>query len=678
MYLARSASAGSVVGKREKSIAGCAMQALERRRLLSANTITVANLNDTGSGSLRRAISDANAAGGATTINFASGLSGILVVATPLPSFTGDFTLSGPGESVITIASNAGTGLGTLANVTGKIKNLTITGTGLSIDNYGVLTLSDCDVANAFEGGIINESGANLTVLNCNINEITNNNSNAIGIDNSGTASVIDSSVTSIGGDGIDNSGSLAITNCTIDSNNFNGIQTSGALTVTDSTIDENTTGISASANFTLKGSIVANDATDLVLTSATVSGSHDVIGDGTDNGTLTDSQRGTSDNPLDPMLADLANNGGPTPTQALLVGSPALGNGANFPVLDAGGNDITATDQRGTARPQDGVYDAGAYQSVPNVGVAPQITSADLTTFISGLQNSFTVVAAGTPTAKLSIIGVLPPGVSFVDNGNGTGTLSGAPIVTIAGVDSLDFKAKNGISPNATQVFELTVELSHAPTLSVGGQSTFVVGTDRIISVTTTGDPTPRITESGALPGGVVFTALNTGSATIEGTPVSGSGGVYDLTLTARNGVMPAASQPYTLTVDQAPAITSSAATTFTVGAASKFKVTTSGYPAASFTEVGTLPPGIVFKDLGAGVAKLRGTPAAGTAQAYDIVFKATNAAGTVKQKFVLTVQGAVASIVAKGSPLDIDDEDGSNADAILLSGMGDDTVWG
>jgi hypothetical protein len=55
----------------------------------------------------------------------------------------------------------------------------------------------------------------------------------------------------------------------------------------------------------------------------------------------------GTTAHPIDARLGNLANNGGPTLTHALLKGSPAI---------DAGSNSFTATvDQRGHARNRDG-----------------------------------------------------------------------------------------------------------------------------------------------------------------------------------------------------------------------------------------------------------------------------------------------------------------------------------
>lgn len=56
---------------------------------------------------------------------------------------------------------------------------------------------------------------------------------------------------------------------------------------------------------------------------------------------------RGTAAQPLDPKLAPLANNGGPTQTMALLPGSPAINAGNNALAFDSGLNFLT-TDQRG------------------------------------------------------------------------------------------------------------------------------------------------------------------------------------------------------------------------------------------------------------------------------------------------------------------------------------------
>ena len=67
------------------------METLEDRILLSA--ITVSNLNDSGSGSLRQAILNANAQHGADTINFT--VAGTIVLNSALPNVTDTVNIDG-------------------------------------------------------------------------------------------------------------------------------------------------------------------------------------------------------------------------------------------------------------------------------------------------------------------------------------------------------------------------------------------------------------------------------------------------------------------------------------------------------------------------------------------------------------------------------------------------------
>ena len=114
-------------------------------------------------------------------------------------------------------------------------------------------------------------------------------------------------------------------------------------------------------------------------------------------------------------------------------------------------------------------------------------------------------------------------------------------------------------------------------------------------------------------------------GTATLSGTPAAGSGGVYPITITASNGISPDATQSFTLTVDQAAAITSGASTTFTTGTAGTFTVTSTGFPTAALSETGALPSGVTFTDNGDGTATLSGTPAAGTGGTYLVTSRRT-----------------------------------------------------
>jgi FKBP-type peptidyl-prolyl cis-trans isomerase FkpA len=91
-------------------------------------------------------------------------------------------------------------------------------------------------------------------------------------------------------------------------------------------------------------------------------------------------------------------------------------------------------------------------------IAFPPAVTSASGTTFTTGVAGSFTVTTSGTPTPTLVQGGaVLPAGVTFVDNGNGTGTLSGTPAAGTVGAYALSLTATN-VGGSAVQNFSLTV----------------------------------------------------------------------------------------------------------------------------------------------------------------------------------------------------------------------------
>src|SRR4029077_7344618 len=132
-------------------------------------------------------------------------------------------------------------------------------------------------------------------------------------------------------------------------------------------------------------------------------------------------------------------------------------------------------------------------------------------------------------------------------------------------------------------------------------------------------------------------------GTATIAGTPASGSGGSYAITITASNGVQSDATQNFFLTIDEAAAITSANGTAFTTTQAGTFLVTTSGFPAAALAESGVLPTNVTFSDTGNGPATLAGTPPAGTGGTYPITITASNGVGSsATQSVTLTVNQA------------------------------------
>lgn len=304
-------------------------------------------------------------------------------------------------------------------------------------------------------------------------------------------------------------------------------------------------------------------------------------------------------------------------PTSGLLAGTPGTGTAGVYPVTLTAGNGVGA--------------DATQAFTL-TVHEAPAITSAASTTFTTLVPGSFTFESTGLPFPGLGLVGTLPSGVSFVDEGDGTGTLSGTPAAGTGASYPLTLTASNGVGTNAVQAFTLLV--NQPPEIVSAAATTFQVGTTGTFTVTRTGFPVPALTRVGSLPAGISFT---TGTGLLAGTPAASTGGTYPLTFTASNGLSPIATQEFLLTIHQAPAITSLAATTFTTGVAGSFTVTRTGFPAPTLALAGTLPGGVTFTP---GTGLLAGTPTAGTGGTYPLVVTAANGVTpTATQAFTLTV---------------------------------------
>ena len=227
---------------------------------------------------------------------------------------------------------------------------------GGGIYNNGILTITNSTVSGniatakgfCFGGGIYNNFG---TVM---INKSTISGNSAAGFFLTGE------------GGGVYNSGTMTISNSTVSGNIARvggGISNGGRLAINNSTISGNGAafhggGIEGSA--TLQNSIVANSPKGGNCLGTMTSKGYNLSGDNTCNFHNSGDRNNT-----DPLLGALQNNGGPTQTQALLPGSPAIDAGNPSGCTDSQGN-LLKTDQRGYPRhdPEDTRgCDMGAYE---------------------------------------------------------------------------------------------------------------------------------------------------------------------------------------------------------------------------------------------------------------------------------------------------------------------------
>jgi len=331
---------------------------LEDRALLSSIfTVTDNSDSPTDTGSLRYAVNNAPSG---STIEFASTVTSPITLTNGVLTIGTKLDIEGPGANNLTISGNNTTGIFSVTGgTTATIAGLTLTG-GISADggailNSGTLTVNNCTVTKStatYGGGIENEG--TLAANNCTIS----NNSAA-------------------GGGGIFNHAAATLTNCTIANNsavNGGGIYNlnPATLSLADCTIAANSAtsaggGVidTMSASTVLANTIVAGNTAPSPSTSSgpdvngiVTSLGYNLIGNtsGGSGFVATDLQN------VNALLGPLKANGGPTPTMALLPGSPAIDAGNNSLAIGPSGSPLI-TDQRGFTRIVNSTVDIGAFE---------------------------------------------------------------------------------------------------------------------------------------------------------------------------------------------------------------------------------------------------------------------------------------------------------------------------
>jgi hypothetical protein len=294
---------------------------------------------------------------------------------------------------------------------------------GGGINNEGTLSLINSTVngnhSSAGGGGIEEFSTGSAVSLTITGSTISNNSAASIGAG-------IDIEENSSGAE------SLTMTNSTMSGNSGAGVgggievdTANATVTLTNVTISGNTSPAALRALFgsttSLLNTIVAgNSGSDVSSNGPINSQGHNLIGTGPWTSASGDIVIGAAS----PLLAPLGNYSAagqnPTQTMAELPGSKAINAGSNSTV---GSNVVPTSDQRGVARPQQAIYDIGAFESmgftVAVVSGTPQstaintsfanplivsVTSLDANdTVVNGGEVTFTAPPASGPSAFLT-----------------------------------------------------------------------------------------------------------------------------------------------------------------------------------------------------------------------------------------------------------------------------------
>ncbi|MBX7207198.1 MAG: right-handed parallel beta-helix repeat-containing protein [Verrucomicrobiaceae bacterium] len=372
--------------------------------------------------SLREALRDAEASPGADTITFAPALSGQTIVLGSEIAITdpGAVTVDasslssklvidgGPGNnrifyiggsatvSIVAIKLTGGNGSGSVDPNVG----------GVAFNNGGSLTLTLCDLSNnsAGAGGAIYNHYATLVLDRCSFSGHTAVNGGALVNTGSITAqrcSFTGNTVTGDGGVLFSSDGSVSLSHCTLQGNSAGGdggaIKNFTQLDLTHCTVTGNSAGgifggggiYHVRHYLTVANSIVAGNSLNGTGFGADIRFDYQF-----NICTLTRvganiiqslAVGGTGGNPTgpphmiaNPLLAPLNDYGGPTPTMALLPGSPAR---------NAATSSTITSDQRGfpiVFTPDIGAYESGTlnnynawiYETLPDTATVPQHAS--------------------------------------------------------------------------------------------------------------------------------------------------------------------------------------------------------------------------------------------------------------------------------------------------------------
>jgi hypothetical protein len=312
-----------------------------------------------------------------------------------------ELVIAGPGANQLTIkGGNSQPVLGFNNNGTSTLSGVTITGgeaqslTAAGINNRsGTVTLDGVVVTGNHNdalgvqgaGGVLNDD-----VMTIRRSTISNN--------------VVDDAGTGGGGGVVSHPGSILIVNTTISGNTVNSPPASNStmggglwnafgsdtMTLVNVTVSNNKAeagaggllneGTANLSNTLLAGNSGGEADCDNASGGSTTSQGYNLVGNdsGCNIAAQSGDKLGSPASPINPVLGGLAQNGGPTPTMALLQGSPAINGGNPNGVSDTEPPadppslvSCRTTDQRGIVRPQLGVCDIGAYEYAPGVALA-------------------------------------------------------------------------------------------------------------------------------------------------------------------------------------------------------------------------------------------------------------------------------------------------------------------
>lgn len=299
--------------------------------------------------------------------------------------------------------------------------------------------------------------------------------------------------------------------------------------------------------------------------------------------------------------------------------------------------------------------FTAGADQTVTSATGSPQTVNPWATAISAGPADETGQTLSFEITNNTNS-GLFSAGPAVSATGVLTYTLAGGgtAAITLRLVDN-GGTANGGVDASAGQTFNITGQIP--PTITSANSKSYTVGSSDSFTFTATGYPTAMaFSLTGCtLPSGLSLSG--TGNNTLSGTAATGTGGTYACTLNASNGVAPAATQAFTITVLEPPVANNDTYSETVIGnvaidsanhAGGAFSVTANDVSSTAMTvtafDATSLKGGTVtMVTSGANMGQFTYDPPPGYEGTDSFTYTITNAGGSDIGTVSLTVSGII-----------------------------------
>ncbi len=300
----------------------------------------------------------------------------------------------------------------------------------------------------------------------------------------------------------------------------------------------------------------------------------------------------------------------------------------------------------------------------------APSFTSIPVTNATEDVlyQYDITTTDDGVDLGLAITAPQLPLWLGFVDNGDGTASLSGTPNNEDVGIHNVVLNVSDGIAPPVSQIFDIVVaNVNTPPVLAfpipdqaalVSQNFTYVIPEETFTDVDE-GDVltfSATLYDNSPIPGWLMFYP---NERRFAGTPLVSNIGTYSIKVTATDTGLESASDIFTISVyaeDVPPVFTTLPVVEAWENTPYIYNVITrdDGINLGITLEAPILPSWLTFTDNGDGTGLLAGTPQISDLGSHDVVLSVTdNILPSILQEFSILVQDTnQAPVLVTGIP--------------------------